>query len=362
MLPALNKKVVYLDQFAISELFKTKTKTRRAGAPREAFWKDCWDLANRAYLRQQVVFPSSNIHSDETIVFHSPSELRLAHEMLSGDVSFRATHDVATEHEQIFAEAFLAGQPPPSIVFDVDEILDGDRNVWLSKFHIDVKMDLSIFASGIRSDRESANLSLDRLAKRWAREKLSFDSVLRYELESYGASVRGAITSAITEFQRVLASDDPEGMLHLKTGWIDRYHALVYLFEQHGVPSDIAKTEVVRFLDWPGNHQQPTHRISAYLFAALAWKISSGQRAELRSSILNDINAISTYGPYVDAMFVDRECAALLKEGRLRTEVRLKAKMFSLATGDEFLQYLKDLVDGTPADVRSYADRIYGLS
>ncbi|MET4341184.1 hypothetical protein ABIC08_002769 [Bradyrhizobium sp. RT9b] len=58
-------------------------------------------------------------------------------------------------------------------------------------------------------------------------------------------------------------------------------------------------------------------------------------------------------------MFVDRECAALLKEGRLRTEVRLKAKMFSLATGDEFLQYLKDLVDGRPQ--RSYEHRDVGI-
>lgn len=83
ILPELDKRVVYLDQFAVSELYKTKT--RRPGAPSEQFWQDCYALANRAYLRQQVIFPVSNLHSDETIVFHSPEELRLAHEMFSGE-------------------------------------------------------------------------------------------------------------------------------------------------------------------------------------------------------------------------------------------------------------------------------------
>ena len=55
VLPDVDKSVVYLDQFAVSELYKTKTKTRRQGAPSEQFWQDCYSLANRAYLRQQVV-------------------------------------------------------------------------------------------------------------------------------------------------------------------------------------------------------------------------------------------------------------------------------------------------------------------
>jgi hypothetical protein len=57
----LDKRVVYLDQFAVSELYKTKTKTRRAGAPHEQFWQDCYALANRAYLRQQVIFPGITV-------------------------------------------------------------------------------------------------------------------------------------------------------------------------------------------------------------------------------------------------------------------------------------------------------------
>jgi hypothetical protein len=72
----------------VSELYKTKTKTRRQGAPSENFWRDCCSLAYRAYLRQQVVFAASDLHSDETIAFYSAAELRTAHDMFSGEISF----------------------------------------------------------------------------------------------------------------------------------------------------------------------------------------------------------------------------------------------------------------------------------
>src|SRR5258708_21328928 len=75
-------------------IFKIKTNTRRIGAPHETFWKECLRLANVAYLRQQVIFPGSNLHSDETIVWHSASDLKLAHAMLSGETSFEDTNEV----------------------------------------------------------------------------------------------------------------------------------------------------------------------------------------------------------------------------------------------------------------------------
>src|SRR5260370_25611026 len=89
---------------------------------------------------------------------------------------------------------------------------------------------------------------------------------------------------------------------------------------------------------------------SAYLFAALGWRISSGQRSEMKASILNDFNAIATYAPYVDAMFIDKQCASLLQQGRLKTELNFKAKIFSLNSRDEFLQYLAGLDESAAVD------------
>ena len=56
--------------------------------------------------------------------------------------------EVAAHHEQLFATAFLEKRPPPAIAFDVDDVLEGERNVWLPKFYIDVKMNLSVLRRG----------------------------------------------------------------------------------------------------------------------------------------------------------------------------------------------------------------------
>jgi hypothetical protein len=88
---------------------------------------------------------------------------------------------------------------------------------------------------------------------------------------------------------------------------------------------------------------------------------SCGQRRPMEAGILNDFVAISTYGPYVDAMFVDKECAELLALGRVRKDVSLKAKVFSLRTRDEFLLYLTDLAESATQEVRHSAKEIYGI-
>src|ERR1700733_1879651 len=93
VLPDLDKKVVYLDQFAVSEIFKVKAGTRNAAAGGQVFWEEVKARANRAYLLQQVIFPTSDIHRDETIVSPFGNELGLAHEMLSGDGSFSSVND-----------------------------------------------------------------------------------------------------------------------------------------------------------------------------------------------------------------------------------------------------------------------------
>jgi len=361
VLPELDKRVVYLDQFAVSELYKTKAKTRRAGAPHERFWQDCYALANRAYLRQQVIFPASNLHSDETIVWHSPGELRLAHEMFSGETSFEDTDAIATQQEWEFAKAFLKDDGPPAIDFNVDEVISGERNVWLPVYHINVNSDLSIFAPGLRQDKAVAEASLKQLADSWVKSRPSFDDLLKHELESYGSAMRQALSDQISRTQAAMSSDDPKSVLEMRFGLINRYQRLATLFERNGVHQQDAFKEVLRFLDWPKNQRQPAHKIFAYLFAALGWRISSGQRPEMNASILNDFSAIATYAPYVDAIFVDRQCASLLKQGRLRSELSFKARIFSLSAPQEFLDYLESLSDSTRPEVREFVQELYGV-
>jgi hypothetical protein len=357
ILPDVDKRVVYLDQFAVNELYKTKTKTRRQGAPSEQFWQDCYSLANRAYLRQQVVFPVSNLHSDETVVFHSAADLRMAHEMFSGDTSFEHTGTIAGLQEWEFAKAYLNGSGPPTLTFNVDDILSGDRNLWLPVYHIGVNSDFSMFAPGLRRDKATAEDSLKQLADGWVKNHSTFDQILKHELSSYGSAMRYAVQQEVARTRAAFLSDDPSSVLDISFGLQNRYKELAAMFRKYAVPAK----DVSAFLDWKGNQEQPAHKIFAYLMAGLGWRVSSGQSPNLTAGILNDFTAIATYALYVDAMFVDRQCASLLQQGRVRTELGYKARIFSMSNQQEFLDYLKWLGDSAAKDVREFAHELYDV-
>ena len=89
--------------------------------------------------------------------------------------------------------------------------------------------------------------------------------------------------------------------------------------------------------------------------------MAKGEKRIVDRGLVNDVRPISTYAPYVDALFVDKRCAALLKEEPLRTDLEYKARIFSLSDPDEFVGYLREIEVKTPDHVREYAAMIYGI-
>lgn len=362
-LPELSKKVVYLDQFAISEIFKVKSGRRRPHSGGQAFWEEVTAQIDRTYLLQQVIFPGSNIHRDETIVSPWASDLTLAHEMLSGDASFTNYEHVEQKQVLEYARAYLNNRAAPCLSFDVDEVLEGNRNDWLPDLHITVDMDYAIFADRIRRHRDETDASCTVLWQRWITQKPTFDEVFHHEFNDFGNAKRGALRYAAQKAQSALQSDDTHEFLNrLSYPAIEEFNELKQLFRDDGIAERELASSVFAFWDWPENRNMPTHRISAYLFAGLSRRlVSAGQKKLPSKGMMNDIRAISTYGPFVDAMFIDKGCASLLSEEPLRSELKLKAEIFSSTSGDAFIQYLRRLDDETPPDVERYAEEIFGI-
>ena len=123
---------------------------------------------------------------------------------------------------------------------------------------------------------------------------------------------------------------------------------------QHGVPEDQLPVVMVRyFRDVNALLEIPKVRISSVMFASLARRAVLGKKDPPKS--LNDVGFISSYLPYCDAMFVDKESAIILRELPRETPQHLRlsefgAKVFSLNEKDELLAYLDELVADIPAD------------
>lgn len=360
-LPEVDKKVLYLDQFVISEIFKVKEGKRREGAPHAEFWSEANDLINKGLRYQRIVCPASDIHRDETIVYRDGQELGLAHEMLGGDTSFEDT--ITIEHKQIFRhlDAYLKDEEPPSFDGDVDEILHGHRNAWLPDLHITANMDWSRFVESTRLARERSAEAFAPLFDGWARDKPSFEEVLNNELGSLARSYADAYIHFIAMAAAGQASGDVEKFMNgALAPAVTLINEIKRVFVKRGTSDELAFREAIKFLSWPKNLSLPYHWISAHLFAAIGDRLARGQKRRPSRGMMNDIRAISLYGPYVDAMFLDNECASLLDEKAVRNGVKLKARVFCLRRSADFIAYLQELVDSTPNEIVVAAQELYG--
>ena len=129
LLPFLNKKTIYLDQFVFSMILNVESNGRLP-LGHENFARDLQARLKRLVLLQQVVLPYSNIHRDETIVFHRAAELAQIMEFNGGGVKLIGTHELALMQVLQAAKAFLLDEAL-ELNFSVDEIIRSPRNVWL---------------------------------------------------------------------------------------------------------------------------------------------------------------------------------------------------------------------------------------
>jgi len=274
-LPALDKKVIYLDQFAFSELFKIKAGTRRADA-HSGFWRELYDKVQRVLLLQQAIFPTSDVHSSETVVSPFSGDLRNACEAIGGTASLKDTDEVS--HRQVW-ECFDAYRQnrAPSFSLDVDDVLSKQRNTWLPDMRVFVNADYSRFAEGLR---DSINRDAKRMAapiKFWWEKRPSFEKILQAELGSFGPGRVNVLRHLLDLKDQVQQSSDPLAILCVAGHPIFReFMELLRAFEADGLDQAVATVEVMGFGYWPGNREQPRHRITAYLFAAIARKIMAG--------------------------------------------------------------------------------------
>lgn len=357
-LPPLDKQVIYVDQFFFSLLFNVESGGRLP-LGHEDFAVKAHRRLKRLVLLQQVVLPHSDVHHDETTVFHSAEQLRSCYEHFGGDAQLMNTREVERFQVEEFAMAWLNGtEPTPSS--RVDDVLVTDRNDWLPLMDIQVAANYAMFADGIRSSRDETHEALQRLAAKWADEKPAFEILLDRELRQFFERPQ-LMLEASQRMDRAVDEDDPMAIVEaLHSPIFEETRMLQAVFRESEMPEDRLGVAVAEFWQWPRNLEQPNHRISCHLFAALGRRVASGQR-RIGKGMMNDIRAISAYAPYVDAMFVDNECASLLREEPLASDLTYKARIFSLANGQAFLEYLKEIEEGAPADVRKFAARIYGI-
>jgi hypothetical protein len=202
---------------------------------------------------------------------------------------------------------------------------------------------------------------MQKLFARWGQEKPTFESVLERELKSFGPTRRQTFFKVVKRMIDAAQKGDPmELVTAVHEPITSEFEMLKEQFAKIGVPEDKQGKAVNEFWLWERNCDLPHLRLTAYLFAAFARRAARGQK-KITRGLMNDVVSIATYAHYVDAMFLDQECADLLAEQPLAKDLKYRARIFSFRNGGEFLKYLDEIRANTPAEVREFASRIYGL-
>jgi hypothetical protein len=128
---------------------------------------------------------------------------------------------------------------------------------------------------------------------------------------------------------------------------------------RNGIQEEQFIRSLREFLESPAFEGAPAVRIAGALFAAMARKVTAGQRS-VEPSFFADVRTISSLLPYCDAVFVDDECRALLSENPLPNMLKFGTRVFSIGTGKAFLAYLEGLKEAVSRDQIARVHEVYG--
>jgi len=130
-LPPIRKKVLYLDQFFISNVAKAQKGNVKASA--DMFWIDAYVRLKRLIRLQVVACPDSPTHDRESSMSPDYEAFKQVFESLSAAQTFSHVIEIRGKQIQTALTAWLKGEKPVHD-FEPSEVIDGDIHGWWTVF------------------------------------------------------------------------------------------------------------------------------------------------------------------------------------------------------------------------------------
>jgi hypothetical protein len=366
------KKVIYLDQFAISEMAKAIDTRSKAHARVNPFWQQVFEALERVCKLQLVVCPWSPVHRDESLVSKMFEPLKRMYEHLGNGVGFRRCTEVELHQINMALIAWLDGKPPDHDL-NPERITTGSLHRWQGRYMVTVSMHSPPEqVSGLRQRRTRLNRSLARWFDECRqRTDKSFDYALRIEFDGYRDVLLGAYQDALdrgNELLRQYEAATGEALpSHIENVALpvgpggEQVRLILEVLKGRG----IAKGEIAKilsdFFDSEHFRKMPIHAISTRMFAVIAHAAANHQRRAPDQGTANDIDLVSAYLPYCDAMLIDKRTRAMLENGVPRKHaLNYPCRLFSPNVGSEFVAYLKSVEEEADPLILALVRQVYG--
>lgn len=365
-LPPIEKKLIYLDQMAVSNLMfalNPDTTPFREGRI-DPFWRSAFDKLDRLVKLQLIVCPETEFQERESAVHVHFEALRQIYEHLSGGVRFLDAATVERFQIHLHALNWFEGRPEEPPRLSRHDVLHGNPDEWHDAFRVEARSRVTQEdIEALRANREAVDERVRAVFARWQGMKdFSFDDWFAFEVGVAGRQILEiwiravARWAAIQSGMRELSFEDmampPEIILMT---------SLQRDFTDRGLNDDEALVRIQEYLASPSMALAPSIRISAMLWTALVRQAAKGGRKRAPSrGVVNDIRLLSTVLPYCDALFIDSEMHGLLLEGPLVSELNYGARLYSSRNRDEFLAHLDGIEAAASPAYLALVREVYG--
>lgn len=360
----LEKKVIYIDQFAISNMMKAIDDTARGHEKtiEDDFWLTLFEALERVCKMQLVICPDSDAHQWESMLSPFFEPLKRMYEQLSHGVSFRSLDSIAQAQVHTAVAAWLKGEAP-QYDFNPERATSGRLHDWQGRLLITVSSTWpQDIVDGIRKFRDEVHDKTKEVFEYYrSKGETSFEFWLEHERR---AGAKAIVQSGQLYVQRL--DEILEGKVDLKhenmytSAGLDQLRVIIDAFTAHGVAPDERPGRMKEFLESDTFDGIPANRIGTLMWAVIARNSALGQKKPPNRGTSNDIQVVSALVPYCDAMLIDNGCRAIVSSIPKKHWPGYPTKLFSRNNGDEFIAYVKQLeTDADPLLLRLVRE-VYG--
>ena len=335
-LPPIEKKIIYIDQFALSKMIKNKD---------EPFWDDLYDRLVRLNANEIITCPFSPIHVEESKFDHKLRDaLKAMYREIAGDDEFRQPAEIEKRQLARSLRAYIGCTKSKPTDLYIDDAFERSPHRWSDIFHIytDFPYNEGII-DGLRQAKASLHSSMQSLCDRWRANPRTFDA----QAEAEAAEFRMWI-----DLYRQQTGGDPDrycmftGPLALSVvDWLARTVRKIDPDEKD--PLSILEG----FADSSQLRETPYIFLKCRIWAKIAELVLSprGSRKP-RPGDGYDAKILASYAPYCDAMFLDGGFREIAIDARIACQDRFDVSVFSEQVGDAFIAYLDEIERHTSED------------
>jgi hypothetical protein len=372
-LPKLQKKIIYLDQFVVSNLMKLDNPglQRNDRLTRETFWKDLRGLLLQLREMQLICCPNSGSHEAESKISPFNEELKRTYEALSGGIGFKSFNHISSDEIRELGSAWSENREP-QFSFDPRNALSRDPNEWAERYYIVFDDNPFVVPAEIQDARDRIESEISRLFRDvWAKEKRTFGYWYDLERKGYQGHLSKAFVKAQQDRLHAVLSFRPGLEMSLEDACqmiLSPAEALheglkhIMRFPRQGGERSVEERNRLEksFGDANRISEAPFVKLQSLMYASLAMRAAGGQKEVPNEGTNTDIETVAHLLPFCDAMFMDNGCRSLLLDVPKEMRPTDASKAFSPNCKDEFMAYLRSILRGATEDHVAALREVYG--